>query len=483
MFRHRFARKLVLGAGVLGAILIIFGSVWITIIFPRFERIPSDWKQTDELQGSFTFVDEEFLTRLQENPAISQLLKDADAGSLLANPAVKQILDNPATAELINDPQLGGLFSNPDALQLLSDPKLANLLSNPEVLKLLSDPAFLAEVGDPANLPKLLSNPVVKSLLADPNILALLQNPTFLKVLQSGLLATLTTRPELLALLQDPSLGEVLANTAVQRLLSDPEAPSLLTDARTQRLLVNPTDLPMVTVPVLLHRERRATGTQGNKIFINEQVSTLDPTTRQEVPGFDKTDVRLVIDRKSREYLPGTEGGRTGLWGLPFNVKKGRSYSAWVTAAERPLEAEYRGVEKIQGVTTYIHVVDVTDLPMGENDPVTGLPLVVDALITTWSEPRTGSSVNVEDQDALSALDSSGTKYPRFVADVKQTDETTSRLAKKAEDNRNKVLWFGSYMPWMSMGVGIFLTVGAAVIVGAGFIRKRRQTTPPDQQA
>lgn len=481
MFRQLFARKLVLGAGVLGAVLIIFGSLWITAIFPRFERIPPDWKQTDELQGSFTFVDEEFLSRLQENPAINQLLK-SDAGTLLTDPAVKQILGSPAIGELVNNPQLVGLFSSPNSLQLLSDPKLADLLSNPDVLKLVNNPSFLAEIGDPATLPQLLKNPMVKSLLADPAILSLMQNPTFFKVLQSGLLVTLTARPELLSLLHDPSLGEVLANTAVQPLLSDPEALSLLIDARTQRLLANPADLPTVTVPVLLHRERRATGTQGNKIFINEQVSTLDPSTHQEVPGFDKTNVTLVIDSKSREYLPGTDGGRTGLWGLPFNVKKGRSYSAWVTAAQRPLEADYRGAEKIKGLTTFVHVVDVKDLPMGQNDPVTGLPLVVDALITTWSEPLTGSSVYVEDQDALSALDSSGTKYPRFVADVKQTDETTSRLTKKAEDNRSKMLWFGSYMPWISIGVGIFLTVAAAVIVGVGVgvARKRRKMLPLD---
>ena len=140
----------------------------------------------------------------------------------------------------------------------------------------------------------------------------LLQDPSFLELLQSGLLTTLTAQPELLALLQDPSLGEVLANPAVQQLLSDQEAMSLLIDARTQKLMANPADLPMVTVPVLLHRERRAVGTEGNKIFINEQVSTLDPDTRQEVPGFDKTDVILVIDRKTPgNTSPGQrEGGQ-----------------------------------------------------------------------------------------------------------------------------------------------------------------------------
>ena len=43
-------------AGILGLLLIIFGSVWITVVFSSFEKIPSDWDQIDDLQGTFTFV-------------------------------------------------------------------------------------------------------------------------------------------------------------------------------------------------------------------------------------------------------------------------------------------------------------------------------------------------------------------------------------------------------------------------------------------
>ncbi len=477
MFRQRAATRIGVGAGILGLILIVFGSVWITVVFPGFEKIPSDWEQIDELQGTFTFVDEPFLTQLQKNPTISQLLSAPGALDLLADPAVQSIVGNPAVGQLVSSPDLLGLLQNPSALQVLTDPALAGLLSNPDVLALLQDPAFLAALGDPAALPQLAEHPVAGPLLADPAVLSLLQDPAFLGFLQSGVLATLATQPQLLELLRDPALGAVLANPVVQQLMADPAAMPLLLDARTQQLLANPADLPTITVPVVLHRERRATSAEGDKIVINEQVTTLDPTTRQEVQGFDKTDIDLIIRQKTREYLPGTEGGRTGLWGLPFNVEKDRSYSSWVTAAERPLEAEYRGTEKIQGLETFIHVVEVTNLPLGVNDPATGLPLVVDALITTWSEPRTGSTVRIEDSDAVSAWDElSGNKYPRFVADVNHTEETITTLVNDAKNNRNKLVWFGSYMPWISMGVGIFLTVAAATVIGAGMRGSRQDT-------
>ena len=175
-------------------------------------------------------------------------------------------------------------------------------------------------------------------------------------------------------------------------------------------------------------------------------------------------------------YLPqpGIESGRSGFWGLPFDVDKDRIYPSWVTAAERPLDAEYRGTEKVQGLETFLFVVDVTNMPLGVDDPVTGLPLVVDALITTWNEPKTGSTVNIEDFDAVSALDPAGNKYPRFVADVNYTEETITELVQDAKNNRNKIVWFGTNMPWMSMGLGIFLAAGAAGLMGLTTLRKER---------
>ena len=476
-----FNQRVVIGIGVLGLILIVFGSVWITTVFSRFEQIPSDWDQVDELVGTFTFVDEAFLIQVQENPTISQLLSSPGAGDLFSDPAILLVLGDPAVEQIVSSPELLALLQDPGALQLLGNPTLASLLTNPTLLQLLQDPAVLQALQDPAGLQQLLNHPVAGPLLANPEVLALLQDPGFQSLLQSGAIATFAAQPQLLALLGNPAVGSVLSNPGVQALLADPAALSLVLDPRTQKVLANPADLPMITVPVLLHRVRQAVDTDGDRLFINEQVSTLDPTTGQEVPGFDKTNVGMIVDRKSKEYLegeylpqPGIESGRSGFWGLPFDVDKDRIYPSWVTAAERPLDAEYRGTEKVQGLETFLFVVDVTNMPLGVDDPVTGLPLVVDALITTWNEPKTGSTVKIEDFDAVSALDPAGNKYPRFVADVNYTEETITELVQDAKNNRNKIVWFGTNMPWMSMGLGIFLAAGAAGLMGLTTLRKER---------
>ena len=478
MLSMRTSTRTGLIAGILGLLLIIFGSVWITAVFSSFEKIPSDWDQIDDLQGTFTFVDQEFTDRLQNNATIGQLLAAPGGQNPLEDPAVRDILANPAVGQLVSNPDILAMLQDPAALQSLANPTLTELLSNPQVLELLQDPVIAAALGDPAAMLQLANHPVagplLGPLLADPAVSALLQDPAFLSFLQSGLLITLASQPEIMGLLQDPALGAVLANPAVQALLADPEAMSLVLDSRTQKVIANPADLPMVTVPVLLHRERRATGTDGDRIFINEQVSTLDPTTGEDVQGFPRTDVDLIVDRKSKEYLPGTEGGRSGFWGLPFHVDKDRSYLSWVTAAQRPLEAAYKGTEELLGLETYVFTVEVTNFSLGEDDPL-GLPLVLDALITTWNEPKTGSSVKIEDYDAVYAVDPAGNRYPRFVADVNHTEETIEDLVDEAKDNRRLIVWFGTYMPWASIGLGILLTVAGGAVWGLGGTRGKSE--------
>ena len=178
------ARNFWLLAGVAGLGLIVFGSVWMTAVFARFEKVPADWEQVDELEGTFTFVDEAFLAELQGNDTIT------------------------------------GLMSSPSALGLLAHPQVSSLLGSPA----------LAE------------------LLGSPDLLAALQNPnlSISDLLQSGLSGTLAGRPQLMELLVDPAFGELLGNPVVQTLLADPSALPLLVDARTQRLLANPADLPML---------------------------------------------------------------------------------------------------------------------------------------------------------------------------------------------------------------------------------------------
>ena len=463
-------------AAVLGIALIVFGSVWLGI-FSRFEKIPADLERTVELEGTFVVVDEAHLRRLQTNPVVQQLATAPGTLELLSDPGIFALLANPVLSEVLADAAIVSVLTDPEALALLGNPTVLGLLANKDVMELLQDPAFIAALGDPAALAQFASDPRIGPLLANQAVIALLANPALPRLLGSGVVATLAARPEILGLLREPALAKALSNPAVPLLLAEPDAMKLLLDPRTQTVLANPADLPIITVPVVLHRERRAVATDprndANKIVLRETVEYRDPDTGlgREIPGLENSEATLIIDRSTKEYLPGTDGGRNGQFGLPFHIDKDQDYATWITAAGKPMVPTFQRTEEVDGLETYVYVLDVTSDPLGAADPVTGLPLVLDALITVWVEPVTGSIVNAEDFDAISAIDPAGQKYPRLVADLRYTDATVEELTRVTDGDRNKILWFGTNMPWMSIGLGIFLIVVAGG--GMGFLAGR----------
>ena len=388
-------------AALAGLALLVFGIVWMTAVFPRYEQIPGDWERIDDFQGTFTVTDQAFLARLQGNAVVEGLMSAGGA-------------------------------------QLLADPALAGLLGNTEVLGLLQDPAVLTALATPAGLQQLAAHPVAGPLLADPAVTA------------------------------------VLANPIVQMVLSDAEVISLLLDPRTQAILANPADLPMLEVPVTLHRERRATDIDGGLVFVKETAEYSRTDTGGPVPGFDGGELNLVVDRKSEIYQEGTEGGRSGYLGLPFNVDKDHTYAAWVTAAGRPLDAVYRGTETMDGLDTYLYVVELDAAPMGRDDPASGLPLVLDANVITWNDPATGRTVNVDDLVTISAQAPDGTKYVRFIEDLEYTDATVARLLEIAKDDSARLAFYGTTLPWLLIGLGAGLIAVAAVLAGVASLRGSR---------
>ncbi|MBI4307079.1 MAG: DUF3068 domain-containing protein [Chloroflexi bacterium] len=370
-----FRNKVRVIAATAGAALVVAGAVWMTVVYPGLERIPSDFRRNVELEGTATVVDQQFLARVSTSEAISKLR------------------------------------SNPEIMAALAKLDLKAIRSNP---------AALANVQDP----------VAKKVLADPT---------------------------------------------VQAILADTQVLSLVLDPRTQAMLVSPADLPVVQVPVLVRREQIATAADSERVFINEKLAYLDPQSLKPIPGLASTEANLVVDRSSREYLPGTDGGRTGLFGLPFHVDPDRTYSAWVTGAGRPLDAVFAGEEAVEGLTTYRHEVSAEGLSLGRTDPITGLPLAIDADITVSSEPATGVAVSAVDVESVHAVDPAGRRYQRFGVDLRYTDATVSALVAEARSDRSTVVNLGKTVPWGAIGIGAAIVLVAVVPVGR---RKVTETGP-----
>ncbi|MCH8992768.1 MAG: DUF3068 domain-containing protein [Acidobacteria bacterium] len=455
-----------IGTGIFGAALLIFGIVWSTVIFDRFEKVPSDLNRIVDLDGTYTVVDTSFTDQLTGNAAIAGLLQSDARSQLTASNAITGLLANPALGALIANPEIIGLISDPAVMQLLGSPELAGLLGNPVVLGALADPAVIGGLSDPATLAALATaNPTLAAIFADPSTLAILTDPTFAGLVTSGALTTLMASPEILRLLGDPAVAAALANPVVGALIADPAALGLLLDPRTTAILASPADLPTIEIPVNIHRIREGQKVVGDNLSIRERITTTNTSTGGSVPTFDPTDLTLLVDRSTKVYVEGTEGGRKGQWGLPFHTSKTTPYSSWISAARQPFDALFEAEDKTLGLDTYRFVVDVTSAPMGVDDPAgTGLPLVFDTHTVIWVEPNTGAGVDATVEDTVSALAPDGTKYVRFANDLKYRDTTVLALVDEADNNKDKLKVYGTILPWASGIVGAVILALTALI-------------------
>ncbi|MBI2855535.1 MAG: DUF3068 domain-containing protein [Chloroflexi bacterium] len=387
---------------------------------------------------------------LLANPAVQQLLASPGAIQLLTDPTVLALLADPVAAsqstdpavqQLLANPIVQGLLANPALLQALASPGVQNLLANPSALQLILDPTVQSVITDPVAA-QLLANPGARQLLANPTALQPLLNPT------------------VQAVLANPAVPLLLSDATVQQLLGDPASLQLVTDPRTMRLLKDPTDLPVVQVPVLIHRERAATDSTSNSISINEQVTTTRTDIGEEMAQFPKSNINLVVDRGDKDYLDGTEGGRTGGLAFPFGIKKDTVYPTWVSAARQPLDARYVSTETIDGLEVFVLEIDVANLGMPALGSDPG-PLV-DSQITIRAEPRSGRVVDVEDHaTTVSLVSGVDTKSPVFVSDIEYTQETVDTQIEKAKDDRHDLVYFGTSLPRLNVVFGIlFILLG-----------------------
>jgi hypothetical protein len=240
--------------------------------------------------------------------------------------------------------------------------------------------------------------------------------------------------------------------------VTDPEALALVMDARVQALMADPTDLPMSTIPVIIHRERHPTASDGDTVRIRETVATtVADGSGAEMPGFPETDVALALNARTREYLAETEDGRTGALSFPLNVDAEETYSLYVSAATQPLPAEFVRSEVRSGLDVMVFEISVKDRLVGTHSEL-GAPMVVDSQITVWVEPRTGRVVDTGDTATTLGLYNPATgKIPVFVSKLKLTDDSVAGQIVAAKDDRAQLALNGTYLPFGSVGLGVLL--------------------------
>ena len=320
----------------------------------------------------------------------------------------------------------------------------------------------------------MLANQALLSLLADPVVQQLLTNPT------------------LLSLVTNPAVQQLLANPELVSLALNPAVPAILGDPAVQQLLVDPDGSLLPTFPVEFQRFREVVRTEGDVLFLEQDFTdTLwedaqASGTALDRPSFSST-ATLAVDRETREYVSGGSEPRIGGFAFPFDIKKDEQYAIWIHEVwDAPLAKFVEPAEdeedEVDGLKVYIFRIAEEGLVLPPEPKIIqkvpeSLPLTASVVNVTKTEPKTGITVDVE-SNITYRLQSEALGNPVvFKGSIRYSDASIATSVDDARDARRLLFWFGVFMPWTFIGLGIVLMAGGGGLLGLGAFNKGEDST------
>lgn len=221
--------------------------------------------------------------------------------------------------------------------------------------------------------------------------------------------------------------------------------------------VMNPQTRSLDEIPVNVKREQQATEVQDNVVIINQVITTTHAVAGMELSQFGLTEV-LGVERSTRQYVPGYgDMDRSGQFSFPEKVEK-KSYSLWIPAAGRPLEATFADEEDFHGLKVFTFEISEQDLDIG-TEQRSGLPQVLDMGVNMKVEPVSGATVYSESLTTIKVVPAPGMAQPIYISSIRFTGDTITDLVDTAGSARTQLLWARVYGFWLGIGLGILLTL------------------------
>ncbi|MDA1128711.1 MAG: porin PorA family protein [Chloroflexi bacterium] len=466
----------------------MFAGIWLSS-FSDFKKIPTDYSQTVDFQGTYSVLEErELIQELLSSPSINTLLANPPSIVLLADPQTRSLLFGDDIRSVLSRPELASrLASDLPALSQALTPEILAALANPAVVQLMANPVFMTVLADPGaalrstdpEVRQFLASRQVRGLLGDPALLQALTSPAVGQLFASPGFAAVLSDPAVLNLLRNPATGAVLGDPVVMNLLGDPAALALLTDPRTVKLLSDPSELSLRQIPVNFHRVRNAVSNDGDRILLNQTFDASVLGGGQPLDQFSSTAV-LAVDRASREYINGGTEARRGRFAFPADVSKNEKYDLWVHEVFEPVRAEYNRTEVRDGLETWVFESNRTGIVLREEPKRSfgipaDLPMVSDVALTTWTEPKTGITVDVDSEIEYRVIDPDIGSPVVFNGQIHYSGESVKDSIDDAKDGKRLIFWLGGVLPWSVMSLG-FLVLSTALIAWG----RRQQDVLPE---
>ncbi len=379
-----------------GIVAVLFSAVWVLAVFPGMKKIPADYHQTADLEGTYSVVaNQDFLIQLLSNPGFQRLL---------SSPATLQVLGNPATGQFLASDALKGLLANPAVLQaVLTNPQAA-AQANPQVAQVLANPAAQALLGDPV----------------------------------------------------------------IRGILSAPAGGPLLLDARTLKLLADPAHPAMQDIPIHFHRVRTTESVDGDKLVIHQDFDASIKGVGTPLPQLSSKNT-LVVDRQTRQYLPGGSEPRVASFSFPFDTSAAASYSLWSTEVYMPVTAVFEKEDTVSGVKVLnfrakVSGVTLNDAAKKDNALPTSLDLKADADIFWQVEPQSGIPVNGAANVTYKLNSPALGNPPVFVAKTAPTADSVANSVDDAKSANAMLFMGGVLLPSLVALIGSLLFIGGSMM-------------------
>lgn len=230
--------------------------------------------------------------------------------------------------------------------------------------------------------------------------------------------------------------------------------------------VLNPQTQQQETFPVKQELVREAVETFDGYIRIHEARTVTNGTTGTVLPQYGE-DTVITIDRRTLEYIPALdEKGRTGYSGPPRPCTEDTTFDLWNSGAQRPLTARYSFPDNVQGLDVLVFEISESNLSLGKH-PQTGADLYYSTVIRLWIEPSTGTVVK-QTSSTTTSMSMMGMTIPVHVSKLGYSEATIDDMVSLGKSARSQMMWFKDILPWLLIGVGVVLVLGAVALVGRG---------------
>ncbi|WP_370892951.1 DUF3068 domain-containing protein [Janibacter sp. GXQ6167] len=143
---------------------------------------------------------------------------------------------------------------------------------------------------------------------------------------------------------------------------------------------------------------------------------------------------------------------------FPFNTEK-KTYPFWDGVLQRSIDANFEGVENLDGVEVYKFTTSAVDEPAEISEGIQGLYTTEGEM---WVDPVTGSMLK-QAQHQVRKLDG----QTMLDVNLVYTDDTIKANVEDAKDNASR-LGMLSALPWVLLPLGLILLVLGFFLIRSG---------------